>query len=52
MTCSAKTGDNMENVDRYITTEAKRFIDNEEQKKEEYKLSLWKNSKLNKYISF
>ena len=48
ITCSAETGDNMENVDRYITTEAKRFIDNEEQ----YKLSLWKNSKLNKYISF
>ena len=26
---SAKNKDNMDNLDRYITTEAKRFIDNE-----------------------
>ena len=29
ITCSAKIADNMDNLDRYITTEAKRFIDNE-----------------------
>ena len=34
LTCSAKCEDNMDNVDRYITTEAKRYIDNEE--KDEY----------------
>ena len=30
ITCSAKSSDNMDNVDRYITTEAKRYIDDEE----------------------
>jgi len=30
LTCSAKCEDNMDNVDRYITTEAKRYIDDEE----------------------
>ena len=30
ITCSAKSSDNMDNIDRYITTEAKRYIDDEE----------------------
>ena len=30
ITCSAKSEDNMDNLDRYITTEAKRFIDESE----------------------
>ena len=30
ITCSAKTGDNMDNVERFIISEAKRFIDEEE----------------------
>ena len=28
--CSAKTGDNMDNLERYIISEVKRFIDKEE----------------------
>ena len=32
MTCSAKNKDNMDNLDRYITQEARRFIDDEEKK--------------------
>ena len=30
ITCSAKSKDNMDNLERFITTEAKRFIDDEE----------------------
>ena len=30
ITCSAKSEDNMDNLERFITTEAKRFIDDEE----------------------
>ncbi len=30
ITCSAKSKDNMDNLERYITTEAKRFIDENE----------------------
>ena len=85
LTCSAKTGDNMDNLERIIISEAKRFIDKEEKEKEkkyysikkkakkdkrenlkndnyehkkivnyddENKVSIWQNSKLNKYISF
>ena len=33
MTCSAKCSDNMDNLERYIITEAKRFIDEEEKNK-------------------
>ena len=33
MTCSAKTGDNMDNLERFIIAEAKRFIDDEEKEK-------------------
>ena len=32
ITCSAKSADNMDNLERYIVTEAKRFINNEENK--------------------
>ena len=32
LTCSVKSKDNMDNVERYITTEAKRFIDEEEKR--------------------
>ena len=35
ITCSAKSADNMDNLDRYITTEAKRFIDEEEKREKE-----------------
>ena len=79
ITCSAKTGDNMDNLERFIISEAKRFIDEEEKdiskiKQKNYKwenlkednhnynrianyddynkVLLWKNSKLNKYLSF
>jgi len=78
LTCSAKTDDNMDNLERFIIKEATRFIDDEEKKKKYYsnivkgenlkednynhkqftndddynKVSLWQNSKLNKYISF
>ena len=30
ITCSAKSSDNIDNLERYIITEAKRFIDEEE----------------------
>ena len=33
LTCSAKSADNMDNLERYILTESKRFIDDEEKKK-------------------
>ena len=81
ITCSAKTGDNMDNLERDIILEARRFIDREEKeyyiskiKQKNYKrenlkednhnynrianyddynkVLLWKNSKLNKYLSF
>ena len=32
ITCSAKSKDNMDNLERFISTEAKRFIDEEEKK--------------------
>ena len=32
ITCSAKNADNMDNLERYILTEAKRFIDEEDKK--------------------
>ena len=32
ITCSAKSADNMDNLERYILTESKRFIDEEEKK--------------------
>ena len=35
ITCSAKCSDNMDNLERYIITEAKRFIDDEESKLKE-----------------
>ena len=34
ITCSVKSKDNMDNVERYIVTEARRFIDEEEKKLE------------------
>ena len=37
VTCSAKIKDNLDNVERYITTEAKRYIENEEKEKEKNK---------------
>ena len=33
LTCSAKSAANMDNLERYILTESKRFIDDEEKKK-------------------
>ena len=36
ITCSAKSADNMDNLERYITTEAKRFIDEEENRPKRY----------------
>ena len=35
-TCSVKSADNMDNLERYITTEAKRFIDEEENRPKRY----------------
>ena len=36
LTCSAKNYDNLDNLDRYIATEAKIFIDEEEKRKKYY----------------
>ena len=52
LTCSAKTDSNMDNLKRYIFNEAKRFIDFIDDEEKKKKISLWQNSKLNKYISF
>ena len=54
ITCSAKSADNMDNLERYIITEAKRSIDENEKIKSENpflmneKITLSKNSKKNK----
>ena len=49
LTCSAKSADNMDNLERYILTESKRFIDEEEKKKKNIdkriKLDKKKNNK-------
>ena len=37
LTCSAKSADNMDNLDRYITQEARRFIDIVEKEAKKYK---------------
>ena len=37
LTCSAKSADNMDNLDRYITQEARRFIDIVEKESKKYK---------------
>ena len=54
LTCSAKSADNMDNLDRYITQEAKRFIDlNEKESQENKKKSNTNNAdniNLNKKI--
>ena len=48
----------MDNLKRYITNEAKRIFDEEEEKmhikdkEDRNKVSQWKNKKLNKYLSF
>ena len=53
LTCSAKSADNMDNLERYIITEAKRSIDENEKIKSENpflmneKIALSKNSKKN-----
>ena len=51
LTCSAKSADNMDNLERYILTESKRFIDDEEKKKKnidkKIKLDNKKNNKNN-----
>ena len=44
LTCSAKSADNMDNLDRYITQEARRFIDIVEKETEESKEKLKKNN--------
>ena len=54
LTCSAKIGDNMDNLERFIFTEARRSIDENEKIKSENpflmneKITLSKNSKKNK----
>ena len=54
MICSAKSGDNMDNLERYITREAKRFIDEEiiskkpNEKSNPYKFK-FKNTKNNNF---
>ena len=40
VTCSAKSADNMDNLERYILTESKRFIDEEEKKKKDIRINL------------
>lgn len=47
VTCSAKIKDNLDNVERYITTEAKRYIENEEKEKEKNKKKSKKNRNKN-----
>ena len=49
MTCSAKSNDNMDNLERYIVKEAKRFID-ELEKKNNYDIQ--SDSPLNRISSF
>ena len=44
LTCSAKSADNMDNLDRYITQEARRFIDIVEKETEENKEKLKKKN--------
>ena len=43
-TCSVKSADNMDNLERYITTEAKRFIDEEENRPKRYSVKYKLNS--------
>ena len=50
LTCSAKSRDNMDNVERYIITEAKRYIEKEE--KEKKKEEGMKKQQLNSCQSF
>ena len=50
LTCSAKSRDNMDNVERYIITEAKRYIEKEE--KEKKKKEEMKKQQLNSSKSF
>ena len=50
LTCSAKSRDNMDNVERYIITEAKRYIEKEE--KEKKKKEGMKKQQLNSSQSF
>ena len=57
ITCSAKIGDNMDNLERFIITEAKRFIDDEEKynnvlkKNKAFNLKKNKNNNINKETS-
>ena len=47
MTCSAKSADNIDNLERYIVTEAKRFIDAEEMKNSSIASATFINSTIN-----
>ena len=57
ITCSAKSADNMDNLERFIITEAKRFIDDEEKynnvltKNKAFNLKKNKNNNINKETS-
>ena len=46
LTCSAKSEDNLDNVERYITTEAKRYIDED---KDESTIKRFNSIKLDEY---
>ena len=45
ITCSAKSADNMDNLERFILTESKRFIDDEDNKKNNDKNNIDKQNK-------
>ena len=47
MTCSAKSADNIDNLERFIVTEAKRFIDAEEMKNSSIASATFINSTIN-----
>ena len=49
ITCSAKSSDNMDNLDRFITQEARRFIDLDEKESKEklYKINSNKDDNIN-----
>ena len=53
ITCSAKSADNIDNLERMIITEARRFVDEEEEKKELQNNDIYNEQKENKifYIS-
>ncbi len=52
MTCSAKNADNIDNLERYIITEAKRFINGEQKENSSKAAEPYINSSINNRHNF